>query len=256
MVMDPTAKGGDRGDKGAGPSLQPPGSQPSATEQLTSSIEEGKQYSGADVKTLVLDILSADGRDQKDRADKAEGEVTRLTGELGGVTTQVNTLTTQMEAITKAANDAELAKYSEDKPAQDQLRVRQANAAEAIRLTGVDAGYKARDVKLVERETAVVQKETSVSIKLAAMAAGVDETKLAEIVPDGDPARLANAATLIKHGSTPAPEIDPATGKPVIDPATGKPKPAALTQTPASLISAAGDSRSVSEKMLEDAKKK
>jgi len=249
MSVDKTGKEGDRGDKGAGPSLQQSGNQPSATEQLTSLFEEGKQYTGEEVVTaaskVIEDTLAADGRPQKDRADKAEAEVTRLTGNLDTVTNQVTNLSTQIGALTKAQEDAEADKVGEDPVALASLRARQANAREAARLEGVDAAYKAREAKMSERETSANQKETSVSIKLAAMAAGVDETKLAGLVPDGDPGRLANAASLLK--SQVAPEIDPV---------TGKPKPAALTTTPASAISASGEGRSVAEKMLEDAKKK
>lgn len=195
MTMDKTGKEGDGGKTQAEQeTLQPGSTQTSTAEQLTSKIEEGKQYSGVEVK----DILSADGRVQKDRADKAEGEVRRLTGEVNGFTTQVNTLTTQMAEITKAQNEAELAKYSEDPPRQTEIRVKQAQAIERIRLEAYDNSIKAREANFTNRETEVGKRETSVNIKLVAMEAGVDEVELADLVPDGNPARLKKAADILK----------------------------------------------------------
>lgn len=255
MTLDNAGKGKDGAPTQPGQNLQAGSEQTSAVEQLTSKIEADKQYGGADVKKLVEDALSANGREQKDRAEKAEAEVKRLTGDVGTLTTNMQTLTTQISEFTRAKNDAEADAVKDDAPALASLRVRQANTCERIRLEGVDAQQKARDTTQNERAKTLDTRERGISIKLAAMAAGVDEKDLADLVPDGDPARLALAANTIKKGGAQV-EIDPATGKPVIDPATGKPKPAALGQTPASTVSAGGDSRSVSEKMLEDAKKK
>ncbi|KKL27946.1 hypothetical protein LCGC14_2380080, partial [marine sediment metagenome] len=107
MTLDRTGKAQDGGDKGAGPSLQQPGDQPSAVEQITSGIEEGKQYPGADVKKMVEDVLSADGRAQKDRADVAEANLTNLTGKHETLTTQFTTLSGQVRDMVQAKNDAE-----------------------------------------------------------------------------------------------------------------------------------------------------
>lgn len=220
-------------------------SQTSATEKLTSGIEDSKQYAGADVKKLVEDALSADGREQKDRADKAEAENKRLTGDISTLTTDMTGLRTQMSDITKAQNDADADKVKDDPVALGSLRARQANQAEAIRLSGERAAQEAKDTAMASREAAVAQKETTSNIKLAAMAAGVDEKKLADLVPDGDPGRLSQASTLLKAQA--ATEVDPV---------TGKPKPAALTQPPASPVGTGEDSTSMSESMLKKAKAK
>ncbi len=219
------------------PAETPPGG------EGTPEIKDEAQYGGLVVKQMVRDALAADGRVQKDRADMAEGNVTKLTGELDTLTTNFGTLTNQMAEITRNQNEAEIAKYSEDKPAQDSVRVRQANAAEKTRLQGVDTAYQTRETKFAEKEVTFAKKETGLNIKLAAMAAGVDEVRLATLVPDGDPGRLTEAATLLK--GTVAPEIDPI-NKP--------PKLPGLTNTPATLASTSGDHRSVSEKMIAKAK--
>lgn len=222
--------------------------QTSAAETVTSKVEKDKQYGGTEVIEIINKALSADGREQKDRAEKAEASVTRLTGETTELTTKYNTVAGQITELLKAQNEAEADKVKEDPVALASIRVRQANVAETLRLQGVAADFDAKNSKLTGRETDVGKKETSVNIKLAAMAAGVDEKTLADLTPDGDPERLKRAANILKQsGITTPPEIDPA---------TGKPKPAALTQPPASAISAGGDARSVSEKMLEKAKAK
>ncbi len=177
---------------------------PSAVEEITSRIEMGKQYGGADVLKMMKDALSADGRPQKDRADKAEAEVKRLTGDLATVTTSVTTLTGQMTELTKAQNEAELAKYSDDKPQQDSIRVRQAQAAEAIRLGGIEAQQKRMAEELKTGQEALGKATTSVTIKLAAQEAGVDEAELAELVPDGNPSRLKKMADILKRSGTTA----------------------------------------------------
>ncbi len=245
MASDESTKKGDRGLTVPGPDASGNLSQPSAAEEITSKIEADKQYGGADVKKMMEDALSADGREQKGRAEKAEAEVKRLTGDVGTLTTNVNTLTTQISGFTKAKNEAEAEAVKDDPVALGSLRARQQNQAENIRLQGVVAQQQARDTAQNERNKALDTRETGINIKLAAMAAGVDEKALAALVPDGDPGRLALAANTIKQSVAP-----------VIDPATGKPKPAGLTTTPASVVSAGGDSKSVSEKMLEKAKTK
>ncbi len=245
MELDKSNKGQDGGDKGAGLNLQQPGSPTSALEKITSGIEEGKQYAGADVLKVVQDALSADGREQKDRADIAEANLTTLRGDHDTLTTQLQTVSGQVTQLLQAKNEAEAEAVKEDAPALASLRVRQANTSEKLRLEGVAATLQARQVKLETDVATLTQEKTSVTIKLAAMAGGVDEKALANLVPDGNPERLANASKLLKQSGTPE-----------IDPITGKPKPAGLTNTPASVLSAGGDARSVSEKMLEDAKAK
>lgn len=227
--MDNADKEKDRGDKGAEPNLQPPGSQPSAAEQLTSKIEEDKQYAGVDVKKMVLDALSANGREQKDRAEKAETNLATLNLKHEALTTQFNTVSGQVGELIKDKDEAEIAKVGDDPAAIGSLRARQANATESRRLEGVKADYDAKNTKLTERLQEATQRETSISIKLVALATGVDEKQLVDLVPDGNVERLTKAANIIKQG-----------GSQEIDPATGKPKPAALTQPPASVVSAGG----------------
>ncbi len=227
MTMDKTGKTGDGGRTPAGQNLQPGSEQTSAAEQLTSSIEEGKQYSGVAVKKLVEDALSADGREQKGRAEKAEGEVTRLTGQVSGLTAQYNTVSSQVAELLKAKDDAELAQYSEDKPAQDSIRVKQANRAEALRLQGVAADYDAKSAKFTEREADLAKSEASVNTKLAALSAGVDEAELADLVPDGNPARLKKAADILKKRGPTSDQLRSG-------------KPPGLGQRPASAISVGG----------------
>lgn len=255
-MKDESTETKDRGATAPGPEASGNLGQPSSVEEITSRIEEGKQYDGASVLKMVKDTLSADGREQKGRAEKAEAEVKRLTGDVGTLTANMNTLTGQISEFTRAKNEAEAAAVQENPEALASLRVRQANTAERIRLEGVDTTLKSGQAQLEIDRGAVKTAETSVTIKLAAMAAGVDENKLAALVPDGDPGRLALAATTIKQVGTQAFEIDPKTGQPVIDPVTKLPKPAALTNVPASVVSVGGDARSVSEKMLADAKAK
>lgn len=258
MVLDKPGSAQDKEQTPPGPeNLQAGFEQPSAVEQVTSKIEAEKQYSGADVKKMVEDALSANGREQKDRAEKAEANVTRLTGEVTTLTTQYTTVSGQVTELLKVANEAEADKVKDDPVALSSLRVRQANAAETLRLQGVDAEATRKLAESEAKGKEADKKLVSVNIKLAAMSAGVDEKQLADLVPDGDSERLKKTANILKQSSiTQQFEIDPATGKPVIDPTTGKPKPAALSQKPASPIGAGVDSRSVSEAMLEKAKKK
>lgn len=254
-MLDETGKAKDGGQQPPGPSLQEGATQTSSVEQLTSAIEEGKQYAGADVLKLVKDALSADGREQKDRADKAETEVQRLTGAHNELTTQFNTVSGQVTQLLKDQDDAELAKYSDDKPAQDSLRARQANRAERIRLEGVDASIKTREAKVVADRETLNQQQTSISIKLAALAGGVDEKALADLVPDGDPGRLTKMAGILKQsGQTNTQQLDEQ-GRVKAD-KDGKEIPVALRQKPASGISAGGETKTTAERMLDKAKKK
>ena len=230
-------------DKGSTENL----GQPSALEKLTSGIEEGKQYTGAETKKIVQDALSAEGREQKSRAEAAMTENTRLKEELTTVTGNVTTLSTQMTELTRAQNEAAAEKVKDDPVALGSLRVQQANAAESIRLATQKAKQDANEATIATAKAVAIQEQTTASIKLAALEAGVDVDKLKELVPDGDKGRLATAAALLK-------------GQTTIDPLTGKVKPAALTQRPASALSAGGDFAGLSadEKIQRglDAKKK
>lgn len=221
--MDNTETGKDRAQAQAGQNLQLGTERTSATEQLPSKIEVNKQYSGAE----VLDFLSADGRVQKDRADKAEAEVGRLGGVANDLTTQLNTVSGQVSQLVKAQDEAEVAKVGEDPVAINSVRARQANRAETLRLEGVAATQQARDTAFAAREATVKQAETSSNIKLAALESGVDEKSLIDLVPDGDPERLKKAVNIIKQTGT-------------IDRTTGKLVPPGLEWKPASTFSAGG----------------
>lgn len=245
-MKDESTQAKDGGSTEAGPEASANLSQTSSAEEITSRIEGGKQYDGTSVLKMMEDALSADGREQKDRAEKAEADVKRLTGDLAAVNTNVNTLTTQVSEFTRAKNEAEADAVKDNPEALGSLRARQANQAENIRLQRENATLESGKTQLQTDREALNADKTSISIKLAAMAAGVDEKALGALVPDGDPGRLALAANTIKKGGA---QVE-------IDPTTGKPKPAGLTQPPVTTVSAGGDSRSVSEKMLEDAKKK
>jgi len=245
MVMDKTGKAKDGGKAPLGQNLQEGSDQTSTAEQLTSSIEEGKAYAGDVVKKLVLDALSADGREQKSRAEAAEASLRVITDEHQNLKTQFNTVSSQVSELLRAKMDAEADAVKDDPVALGSLRVRQSNTAERLRLEGYDAQVKSRETKFNEEKASFAKKEASLNIKLSAMAAGIDEKTLADLVPDGNAERLARAAAILKQsGSKPA-ETEP-----------GKAKPAGLTNKPASVLSSGGDSKSVSEKMLENAKGK
>ena len=251
--MDPTGKEKDGspttpGKENLGPT--------SVAEQLTSSFEEGKQFSGAEAqqiaKKLVEDALSADGREQKDRADAVELENKLLKTQVETVTGNVTALTNQMAEVTRVQEESEAAAIKDNPEALVSLRVKQAQAREEIRQKGVDAEQKKVASTLEAGQDALAKATTSLHIQVAAMAAGVEATKLEELVPDGDPGRLASAATLLKAQA--APEVDPKTGLPVVKPPVIKPP--GLTNQPASVKSAGGESRSTAEVMLDKAKGK
>ena len=185
-------------------------------------LQEGKQYTGKE----VLDILSADGRKQKTRAETAETGLAQLTQLHEALTTQYNDMAEQVKAIQKTKDDAELEKVKDDPVALGSLQARQANAREAIRLQSLDTTIKAREAKAVEKESGIAQQLAAVNIKLAALTAGVDEAQLAEFVPDGDPKRLASAVKILKAGG-------------VIPPPGGN-IPQGLRNRPASTVSAGG----------------
>lgn len=251
MTTDNADKEKDGAQTQPGQKLQDDSEQTSAAEKLTSEIEAGKQYTGAE----VLDILSADGRKQKDRADKAEGEVKRLTGIATDLTTKFNTVSGQVAELLKAQDEAEFAKIPvDDIPAQTSLRARQANRAEKIRLEGVEAEAKRKLTEAEEKNKEADGKLVSVNIKLAAMTVGVDEKILADMVPDGNPERLKKMAGILKQSMVVDPTKVNPDGTPKIDPATNK--PFALTTKPASPVSVGGETKATAEKMLDKAKGK
>jgi hypothetical protein len=99
-----------------------------------------------------------------------------------------------------------------------------------------------RETKAAEREANAIKRETAVNIKLAAIEAGVEESQLADLVPDGNPERLKKMAGILKGSGVTTPQLGT--------------KPAGLGQRPASAVSAGGDNRSAAESLLEKAKKK
>lgn len=226
MTLDKADKEKDGATTPAGQQLQPGSGQTSSLEQLTSKIEDGKQYGGADVRKLVEDALSADGRIQKDRADKSEAELNRLSEAHSGLTTLFQTVSQQVADLLKAKDDAEAETVKDDPVALGSLRARQANWAEALRLQSFEASVKAREAKAAEEKIEVNKRLTSVAIKMAAMESGVDEAQLADLVPDGNPERLKKIANILKQSGITKP------GE--------KTKPAGLMQKPASVISAGG----------------
>ena len=223
MTLDELTEAKDKGLTEPGKENSDP---TSAAEKATSKIDVAKQYSGAEAKKLLEDALSADDREQKSRAEKAEAEVKRLTGVTSDLTTKYTTVSSQVAELLKASNEAEAEKVKDDPVALGSLRARQANREEALRLESIKADYEGKNTTFAEREQALKIKESSINIKLAATAAGVDEKTLADLVPDGDSERLKKAVNILKQ-----------TG---IDPVTGRPRPSALTTRPASALSAGG----------------
>lgn len=216
--------------------------QTSAAQQVTSQIEVGRQYSGETVLKVIQDALSADGREQKSRAEKAEAELKRLASEHQGLVGQFNTASGQLQELVNAREEAEEAVIKDDPAALTSLRARRQNRVEAIRLESLNKQLTAMQEGFNQKEQSLKQQEASINIKLAAMSAGVAEKELADLVPDGNPERLAKAAKILKTGGS-TQETDKT-----------KTKPAGLVQSPASAISSGGDARSVSAKMLETAK--
>lgn len=252
MVLDKTAKGADGGATDAGPDASANSGQTAAAEQQPSTIDEAKQYGGADVKKFIADALAADGREQKDRADKAEKEVTRLTGDHATLTGQVTTLTEQMGEITKGREAAELDKVKDDPVAAASLTARHANAREAQRLQGLQAEADRNKVAADARETEITKRGVEIDIRLAALTGGVDPKELADLVPDGDADRLAKGVALLKK--TTGPVLD-AEGKVKVGP-DGKEIPAALRTKPASAIGSGTDATGTARSMLDKARTK
>ena len=243
MALDKSKKGGDGAQTQSGQNL-PGGSGQTPTTVGLTSIDVGKQYGGADVRKLIEDALSADGRAQKDRADRAETELIRLTEAHTGLSNQFQTVSQQVSDLLKLQDEREVDSVKDDPVAVGSLRARQANRAESLRLQSLENQIRAREVKAAERETEAGKKLTSVSIKLAAVEAGVDEAQLADLVPDGNPERLKKMANILK-----------ASGVTTQQPGD-KTKPAGLTQRPASAVSVGGETKGAAESLLAKAKAK
>jgi len=251
-MLDESTETTDKNSTDAGHETSANLSSPSAVEEITSKIVADKQYGGADVKKIVENALSADGRTQKSRAEQAEAENKLLKSQVTTLGTQYNSVTSQVQELIRAQNEADADKVKDDPVALGSLRARQANAAEAIRLQGENATLEAGKAQLQAEREAIAADKVSLSIKLVAMATGVDEKKLAERVPDGNSERLALVAADLK-GAPAAPVIDPKTGKPVVDPKTGK--PAALTTTPVTAQSTGGEGSGIRQ-IVERAKRR
>jgi len=244
-MLDESTETTDKNPTDAGPDASANLGSPSAVEEITSKIEAEKQYGGADVRKIVEKALAADGRTQKSRAQQAEAENKLLKGQVTTLGTQYNSVTSQVQELIRAQNEADADKVKDDPVALGSLRARQANAAEAIRLQGENATLEAGKAQLQAEREAIANDRVSLSIKLVAMATGVDEKKLAERVPDGNSERLALVAQDLKGA--------PVT--PGIDPVTGKPKPAALTTKPVTAQSAGGEGSGIRQ-IVERAKRR
>ena len=235
-----------------GPDASPNLEQTSSVDELTSTIDKDRTYSGADVTKMFSDWAAKEGRVALTRAETAEAEAKRLTGSHAALTTRFDTLSTQMDDILTGREDAERERVK-DKPEElSALNGRLANAKEKRRLDGVVADITRQQTALTEGQTALVGQQASANIRLAAMAGGVDEKDLAKFVPDGDPARLTDAVAILKRSATPVLDED---GKVKVGP-DGKEIPAALRTKPASPLGTGSDSRSISQQMLDKAKER
>lgn len=241
--MDKENKEKDGGSTDTGRETSENLGQTSAADALTSKIEEGKQYGGAEVRKLVQDALAADGREQKRRAETAEASLRGLQSEHEGLKTQFTTVSDQVAQLLRAQDDAEAEKIKDDPVALSSLRARQENRKEEIRLKGFESNLNVREGKLNERETGINQRETSLNIRDAAIKHGVDAKQLEDLVPDGNPERLARAANILKQSGFTG-EGEENKGN----------VPAGLRNKPASAISAGGDARSLSARILAKAK--
>lgn len=219
----------DRAPTDGGPDASPNLEQPSSVDELTSTIDKDRTYSGADVTKMFSDWAAKEGRVALTRAETAETEAKRATGELTGLTTRFDTLSAQMDDILKGREDAERDALKDQPEKLSVLDGRLANAKEARRLGGLLKDIDAKQA-LLESSTAEAGKVTArVAITAAASRAGVSEKALADLVPDGDAGRLATAADLLKKSGS---EADRGAGT--------KDKPAGLSQRPVSAQRAPG----------------
>ncbi len=252
MAMDRATKEADGGATAPGPDAPGNSGQTVPAEEQTPSIDKDKTYSGVDVEKLVADALAADGREQKTRADTAEAKVKLLTGTQADLTTRFETLSGQFDEVTAGREQAEREKFK-DKPEElSLLDGRLANAKEGRRLQGLIAEIGRRETAVTEGQTALAGQQASVNIRLAAMAGGVDEKDLAKFVPDGDPARLADAVTILKRSAAPVLDED---GKVKVG-KDGKEIPVALRQKPASAVGTSTDATGTARSMLDIARDK
>lgn len=234
-----------------GPNASPNSEQTSSAEELTSTIDKDKTYSGADVTKMFSDWAAKEGRAALTRAETAEAETKRLTGSHADLTTRFETLSTQMEGILTSREDAERERVKDKPDELTVLNARLANAKEGRRLEGLDADVKRQQTAVTEGQTALAAQQASVNIKLAAVAGGVDEKDLARFVPDGDSTRLAEAVTILKRSAAPVLDED---GKVKVG-TDGKEIPAALRTKPASALGTGTSGKSTARAMLDDVRK-
>jgi len=251
MTLNSTQVAGNGGSQSAGQeTLQANEGQtsPSAA-ALTSEIQDTQHYAGKDVKKLVQDALSADGRAQKDRAEAAEAQAKALAEQLTGLNTQVGTLSQQLEAFRRARDDAEAESIKDDPEALKSLRTKQQHRLREEQLNQQAVTLAARE-KAIEADKAEVSrfKAEKEARRIANLPEyKVDSDRLFALVPDGNPERLKLAAKILKESSIAAP-VNPNQPNP--------PKPAGLTIKPASIISVGGSEGNPVQNMLAKAKAK
>lgn len=225
-----------------GKALQPGETETPAPEVETPEIVDDQQYKGEEVKKILRTALSADGRTQKDRADKAEKEVTRVKGELTGLTTQVTGLTTEIGDFRKSRDAAEREAVKDDAPALASLSVIQANRDESARLAALDRKNQTDRTQIETDQTEIAKGKAEITAFKVAQEVGVDHVKLFELIPDGDPERLKSMAKVLKDSGV--------TGTPA-----GEKKPAGLGVKPASPVSAGGGETGIRQ-IIDKAKKR
>jgi hypothetical protein len=228
--------------------LQPGETLTSIVSTLTPEIKDDQQYPGKDVRKLIQDALSADGRAQKDRADLAEAELKAIRTQLSEATTGMSAVSNQLAEFRKQRDETEAEGVKDDPEALKSLRHKQAVRAREDVVTD-------REKKIADREKAHQEvlgeinkfKAEKEARRIASLPEyKVDADKLFALVPDGNAERLKMAAKILKESAVLA-QPNP--------PIPEKPKPPGLTLKPASIISAGGSENSLG-KMLERAKTK
>lgn len=246
MTLDSTKVSGNGGSQPTGQETLQTGEGQTSPESALASIDETQSYKGVDVRKLIQDALSADGRAQKDRADLAELTAKTLAEQLTGLTGQVGTLSEQLASFRRARDEAEAESVKDDPEALKSLRTRQQNRLEADVIVQEKARLAAREkaieANMVEIARGKAEKEARRIASLPEYK--VDADKLMALVPDGNPERLKIAAKILKES-----------GVVTSTTTTTQTKPAGLTTRPASIVSAGGSEGSFA-KMLERAKNK
>ena len=228
-MLDGTDKAPDGSQTEAGSETPGDSGETPGGDQETSAIDETRSYSGADVKKMILDDRATGGRAQKVRADAAETEVTRLGSVVAGLKTQVDGFASEREEAITRQEEGEREAVKDNPAALASLTSRQQNRKEANRLQRLSDDITARERTLTDGIAEAGKATAKVAITAAATKAGVSEKALADLVPDGDPGRLATAAELFKKSGS---EADRGAG--------AKDKPAGLSQRPVSAQRAPG----------------